>query len=43
MKEEVDDLLKIVNDPSAVKILKKIKADEIKHAKIVQGFMKLLK
>lgn len=43
MKEEVNDLLKIVDDANAVKILKRIKADEIRHAKIVQGLMKLLK
>lgn len=43
MKEEMNDLLKIIDNPKAVEIIKKIKADEIKHAKIVKDLMKLLK
>lgn len=43
MKKDVDSLLKIISDPESIKILERIKKDEIRHAKIVQSLIKLIK
>ncbi|MFZ4631796.1 MAG: hypothetical protein ACOYL8_01145 [Patescibacteria group bacterium] len=42
MKEEMNDLLKIIELEDARKIIKQIKKDEIRHAKIVQSLIKLI-
>ncbi len=42
MKQEMVDLLKIMDQPEAIKIAEKIKADEVRHAKIVKDLMKLI-
>jgi hypothetical protein len=42
MKERVEKLLEIVDDPTSREILEKIKADEIRHAEIVTSMMKLI-
>lgn len=43
MKEEVEDLLKVIEHPSARKIIEQIKSDEIRHANIVKDLIKLVK
>lgn len=43
MKKDVENLLKIIEDPESIKILERIKKDEIRHAKIVQSLIKLIK
>jgi len=42
MKKEAEGLLKLINDKESQKIIKKIRADEIRHAKIVKGMIKLI-
>jgi rubrerythrin len=42
MKKEVKELLKIVNEPEAKKILERIREDEIRHADIVKEMIKLI-
>ncbi len=42
MKEDVEKLLEIVDDPASREILERIKADEIRHAEIVTSMMKLI-
>ncbi len=42
MEQEGRVLLKMVADPTARKLLRKLIADEIRHKKIVQSLIKLL-
>jgi len=42
MKQEGEDLLKLVNDPESQGLLKALIADEVKHAKIVKEMMELI-
>lgn len=42
MKNSVDELLTMIEDPESRKILEKIKADEIRHAEIVTNMVKLI-
>lgn len=42
MKKEITGIIKMLDDPRAIKIAEKIKADEIRHAGLVQEMMKLL-
>jgi len=42
MKQEGEDLLKLVSDPESQRLLKILIADEIRHAKIVKEMMELI-
>lgn len=42
MKESIDELLKIIEDPKSREILEKIRGDEIRHAIIVNGMKDLI-
>jgi hypothetical protein len=42
MKKEVEELLKIIEDPIAREILDRIRKDEIRHAKIIKSMIKLI-
>lgn len=42
MKEDVEKLLEIIEDPAHREILERIKVDEIRHAEIVTSMMKLV-
>ena len=42
MKEKMEKLLEIVEDPESRKVLEQIKVDEIRHAEIVQNMVKLI-
>ena len=43
MKKDVENLLEIIEQPESRRILNIIKKDEIRHAKIVQTLIKLIK
>jgi len=43
MKKEATELLKVVTQKDAKIIIEQIKADEIRHAKIVKDLIKLIK
>jgi len=43
MKGEVDALLKVITEEADVVVLKRIRADEIRHGKIVKGMITLIK
>lgn len=42
MKESVEELLKVITDPESREILEKIRADEIRHAIIVNSMKDLI-
>lgn len=42
MKKETEQLLKLVADKESKKIIARIRADEIRHAKIVREMIKLI-
>ena len=42
MEEEADSLLAMIDDPEIVVLLKKLKSDEKRHARIVKEIMKLI-
>jgi demethoxyubiquinone hydroxylase (CLK1/Coq7/Cat5 family) len=42
MKEKVEKLLEIIEDPKSREILERIRSDEIRHAEIVTSMIKLI-
>jgi hypothetical protein len=42
MKKEVEDLLKIIEEPAAKELLERIRKDEMRHARIVKSMIKLI-